>query len=44
MVSKNLKKGILCGVIGALLIGLQPIIAESRPSEIDPFIFTAINE
>ena len=42
MVSKNLKKGILCGVIGALLIGLQPIIAESRPSEIDPFIFAAI--
>ncbi|MEJ2295474.1 MAG: DMT family transporter [Candidatus Lokiarchaeota archaeon] len=42
MVSKNLKKGIIYGVIGVFLIGLQPVIADSRPSEIDPFIFAAI--
>jgi drug/metabolite transporter (DMT)-like permease len=42
MVSKNLKKGIIYGVIGVFLIGLQPIIANSRPSVIDPFIFAAI--
>ena len=42
MASKNLKKGIICGVIGVFLIGLQPIIANSRPSVIDPFIFASV--
>lgn len=42
MTSKNLKKGIICGVIGVFLIGLQPVIANSRPSVIDPFIFAAV--
>jgi len=43
MVSKNLKKGILCGVIGVFLISLQPIISNSRPSIIDPYIFATMS-
>lgn len=42
MENYNLKKGLICGILGAFLIGLQPIIAISRPSIIDPFIFAAI--
>jgi drug/metabolite transporter (DMT)-like permease len=42
MVSKNLRKGILCSIIGVFLIALQPIISNSRPSVIDPYIFAAI--
>jgi len=43
MVSNNLKKGILCGVLGVFLISLQPIISISRPSIIDPYIFAAMS-
>jgi drug/metabolite transporter (DMT)-like permease len=42
MKAKNLKKGLIFGVIGVFLIGLQPIIANSRPKIIDPYIFAAI--
>lgn len=42
MVSRNLRKGILCGIIGVFLIALQPIISNSRPPVIDPYIFAAI--
>ena len=42
MLSKNFRKGILCGIIGVFLIALQPIISNSRPSIIDPYIFAAI--
>ncbi|MFX0025989.1 MAG: DMT family transporter [Candidatus Hermodarchaeota archaeon] len=38
----NLKKGIICGLIAVFLIGMQPVIANSRPSIIDPYIFAAI--
>jgi len=38
----NLKKGIICGLIAVFLIGMQPVIAISRPSIIDPYIFAAI--
>ncbi|TFG09419.1 MAG: DMT family transporter [Promethearchaeota archaeon] len=42
MLSRNLRKGIFCGIIGVFLIALQPIISNSRPSVIDPYIFAAI--
>jgi drug/metabolite transporter (DMT)-like permease len=38
----NLKKGIICALIAVFLIGMQPVIAISRPSIIDPYIFAAI--
>ncbi|MFW9819449.1 MAG: DMT family transporter [Candidatus Thorarchaeota archaeon] len=38
----NTKKGLLFGVITVFLVGLQPVIANSRPPIIDPFIFAAI--
>ncbi len=42
MENYNLKKGIICGLIAVFLIGMQPVIAISRPSIIDPYIFAAI--
>ncbi len=42
MENHNLKKGLICGTIGVLGISLQPIIANSRPSVIDPYIFAAV--
>lgn len=42
MENYNLKKGLICGILGTFLIGLQPIIAIARPSIIDPYIFAAI--
>jgi len=42
MENYNLKKGLICGTIGVLGISLQPIIANSRPSVIDPYIFAAV--
>jgi hypothetical protein len=38
----NFKKGLLYSVIGAILIGLQPVIANSRPVSIDAYIFAAV--
>ena len=32
----------MCSIIGVFLIALQPIISNSRPSVIDPYIFAAI--
>ncbi|MEJ2251496.1 MAG: DMT family transporter [Candidatus Lokiarchaeota archaeon] len=40
--NRNLKKGVIFGAIAAFLIGLQPVIANSRPDYIDPYIFAAI--
>ena len=40
MENKNLEKGIFLGLLGAFLIGLQPILANSRPMIIDAFNFT----
>ena len=42
MENNNLKKGLICGTIAVLGISLQPIIANSRPSVIDPYIFAAV--
>ncbi|MFX1494872.1 MAG: DMT family transporter [Promethearchaeota archaeon] len=42
MENYNLKKGIIYGLIAVFLIGMQPVIANSRPSIIDPYIFAAI--
>ncbi|MHA1191578.1 MAG: DMT family transporter [Promethearchaeota archaeon] len=39
----NLRKGLIFGAIVVFLIGLQPIIANSRPSTIDPIIFAAFS-
>ena len=38
----NTKKGLLFGTITVFLVGLQPVIANSRPQVIDAFIFAAI--
>ena len=42
MTNENYRKGILFGIIGVILIGFQPIIALSRPAEIDMMIFVAM--
>ena len=42
MENENLKKGILFGTIAIFTIGLQPVIANSRPEIIDPYLFAAI--
>jgi len=42
MENYDLKKGLICGTIAVLGISLQPIIANSRPSVIDPYIFAAV--
>ena len=41
MENYNFKKGLFYSILGSLLISLQPIIAISRPSVIDPYIFGA---
>ncbi|MFX0005750.1 MAG: DMT family transporter [Promethearchaeota archaeon] len=38
----NSKKGLFFGTITVFLVGLQPVIANSRPEIIDAFIFAAI--
>ena len=43
MADYNLRKGVIFGVVGIFLIGLQPVIAIARPSTIDPIIFAAIS-
>ena len=42
MEHENLKKGLLFGTIAIFTIGLQPVIANSRPKIIDPYLFAAI--
>ncbi|NVM02651.1 MAG: DMT family transporter [Candidatus Helarchaeota archaeon] len=42
MQNENLKKGIFFGTIMVILIGLQPIIANSRPAVLDAYIFAAM--
>ncbi len=39
MVIKDNIKGLLYGIGSLILIGIQPIIANSRPSEIDAYLF-----
>ena len=40
--NKNLKKGLIFGVIGNFFVGFQPIIANSRPAALDAHIFAAL--
>ncbi|TXT60902.1 MAG: EamA-like transporter family protein [Promethearchaeota archaeon] len=40
--NENIKKGITYGVLGVFLIGLQPIVANARPSYLDAYIFAAM--
>ncbi len=42
MENYDFKKGLFYSIIGSLLISFQPIIAISRPSIIDPYIFGAV--
>lgn len=42
MENYDLKKGLICGTIAVVGISLQTIIANSRPSVIDPYIFAAV--
>ncbi len=42
MENKNLKKGIIFGILGAFFIGLQPVVANARPMIIDAYIFAAM--
>ncbi len=42
MENENLKKGFFFGTIAIFTIGLQPVIANSRPKIIDPYLFAAI--
>jgi len=40
--NNNLKKGIIFGILGAFLIGLQPVVANARPMILNAFIFAAM--
>jgi len=40
--NNNLKKGLIFGAIGNIFVGLQPIIANSRPAALDAHIFAAL--
>ena len=42
MENKNLERGIIFGLLGAFLIGLQPIVANSIPMIIDAYLFAAM--
>jgi drug/metabolite transporter (DMT)-like permease len=39
---ENIKKGVIYGVLGVFLIGLQPIVANARPTYLDAYIFAAM--
>jgi drug/metabolite transporter (DMT)-like permease len=43
MHAKSYEKGIIYGIIAILLIGLEPIVANSRPTVIDAYIFAAMS-
>ena len=36
------KKGLVYGIVGTLLVGFQPIVANSRPVALDAYIFAAM--
>ncbi|MFO8019808.1 MAG: DMT family transporter [Promethearchaeia archaeon] len=42
MSNQNFKKGIGFGIAGVILIGLQPIVANSRPDTLDSYLFAAM--
>jgi len=39
---KKQKKGIIFGCLSVILIGFQPIVANARPSILDPYLFAAM--
>jgi drug/metabolite transporter (DMT)-like permease len=39
---ENLKKGLIFGIIGTVIGGVNPIIANSRPENIDAYLFAAM--
>ena len=41
MKHSNFKKGVLFGIVCVFLVGLQPVIANSRPLILDPYFFAA---
>jgi len=41
-VDKNTKKGLLFGIIGIVFVGLQPIVAISRPDIVDSYLAAAM--
>ena len=41
MLKENYKKGIFFGIFEITLVGLEPIIANSRPDVLDPYFFAA---
>jgi drug/metabolite transporter (DMT)-like permease len=43
MDDKNYQKGIFYGILAIFLVGLQPIVANSRPMIIDAYIFAAMS-
>ena len=42
MQDEKLKQGLFYGIIIVILVGIQPIIANTRPSELDSYIFAAM--
>ncbi len=42
MEKENLKKGLIFGICGTIIGGLNPIIANSRPEVIDAYLFAAM--
>ena len=42
MEKQNLKKGLIFGIFGTVIGGLNPIIANSRPEIIDAYLFAAM--
>jgi len=42
LTSENLRKGLIYGIVMVILVGLQPIIANTRPEELDSYIFAAM--
>ncbi len=42
MTNNDLKKGLIFGILAIIFVGLQPIVANSRPSCIDFYIFSAM--
>lgn len=39
---KNIKRGLIFGILGDFFVGFQPIVANSRPESLDAYIFAAM--
>ncbi len=42
ILNQEYKRGLIYGILGNIFVGFQPIIANSRPSSLDPHIFAAM--